>query len=123
MYQTQDERAWRRGYSLGRFWQKIKRQFSRTDCRCVSWAVSRNMPKWVGHLPIVGLLILSMSAIILGGFVLISSVLILWGLAIASSLMKVGVSSTADQTESSDYVMESARHGQYDAPYHPPRDG
>lgn len=120
MFKTQDERAWQRGYSLAQFWKKIKRQFFRLDRRCVSWAMSHNMPKWVGRLPTAGLLILSVIALTLGGFVIVSSVLVFCGLAIASSFVKGGISSTADKTDSSDYVMESARHGQYDAPYQPP---
>ncbi|WP_158781073.1 phage holin family protein [Pantoea sp. BAV 3049] len=120
MHQTKEERAWQRGYSLARFWKKIRKELSSLDNRCVSFAINRNMPKWVGHIPIAGLLILSVTAITLGGFVFVSSVLILWGLAIAGSLVKGGVSGTTGKIDSSDYIMESARHGQYDAPYQPP---
>lgn len=120
MYQTQDERAWQRGYSLARFWKKIKRQHSRLDRQCVSWAVSHNMPKWIGHVPMAGLLILSVITLTFGSFLLLCSVLILWGLALASSFVNGGVTHTANNSDSNDYVMENARHGHYDAPYKSP---
>lgn len=122
MYQTQDERAWQRGHSLARFWKKIKRQYSRLDRQCVRWAVSHNMPKWLGHVPMAVLLILSVLTLTFGSFLLLCSALILWGLALASSVVNGGVSDTANNSDSNDYVMESARHGQYDAPYKSPRE-
>lgn len=120
MYKTQGERAWQRGYTLARICKKIKRQYSRFDHQCVSWAVSYNMPKWIGHVPMLGLLMSSVIALTFGSFVILCTVLILWGLALASSFVKGGVSDTANISDSNDYVMESARHGQYDAPYKSP---
>lgn len=116
----QHQQAWQRGYWLARFWNKIKKQYSRHNRQCVSWAVSHNMPKWIGHVPMLGLLMLSMITLTFGSFVILSSVLILWSLALASSFVKGGVSDTANNSDSNDYVMESARHGQYDAPYKSP---
>lgn len=122
MHQTQDRRAWQQGYSLAKFWNKIKRQYSRLDHQCVSWTVGRNMPKWIGHAPMAGLLVLSVITLTFGSFLLVCSILVLWGLALASSFVNGGIATTADKSDNSDYVMESARHGQYDAPYHSPTD-
>lgn len=70
--------AVQRGIKLAGLWKKTRRRVSQWDAICVHWAKSRGLPGWLGHVPIVLVLLLSVASILLGGLLIGLVVGLIW---------------------------------------------
>jgi hypothetical protein len=111
--------AVQRGIKLAGFWKKTRRLISKWDRICVHWAKSRGLPGWLGHVPIVLAIMLSVVTALLGGLLI--------GLVIAFVWMAiVGLQSTEDdyvkdeclknRSTSSEYRNGNQGYGLYSGP-------
>ena len=71
---NQREKAWERGVKLARFWKMLRSW----DRRCVNWVMQRNLPKWMGHIPVFVAVSASLIGIILCGMYLATTIIMLW---------------------------------------------
>jgi hypothetical protein len=70
--------AAQRGIKLAGIWKKIRRRISQWDAICVHWAKSRGLPGWLGHVPIVLAMVLSITAAVLGGLLIGVVIAFVW---------------------------------------------
>ncbi|MCX8967013.1 hypothetical protein EHW66_19120 [Erwinia psidii] len=120
MQQTQQKRAWQRGVRLATMLKHARYRVTRWDLFFVRWAIKHNLPAFTGHLPIAVLFIVSVITIVLGGSIVAAITVIFWGISLAGSLVGGSTSGPSHRTDNSDYVMEKAKHGQFDGSYRSP---
>lgn len=132
MSQARDQQAYLRGIWAARKWSRLKNVIMKWDRLCVSKVRKYRLPAWIGHVPIVIVLIGSVTAMLFGGLIVAGSMLFIW--AIAFILQNSGQNLSGDVTHennslenpksSSDYAYESAvMNKEYDgAPYKSPSD-
>jgi len=70
--------AVQRGIKLAGLWKKTRRRVSQWDAICVHWAKSHGLPGWLGHVPIVLAVVLSIIAAVLGGLLMSVVIAFVW---------------------------------------------
>lgn len=70
--------AVQRGIKLAGLWKKTRRRVSQWDAICVHWPKSHGLPGWLGHVPIVLAMVLSLTAAILGGLLIGVVIAFVW---------------------------------------------
>ena len=70
--------AVQRGIKLAGLWKKTRRRVSQWDAICVHWAKSRGVPGWLGHVPIVLAMVISITAAVLGGLLISVLIAFVW---------------------------------------------
>lgn len=132
MSKTRGQQAYQRGIWAARKWSSLKNVIMRWDRLCVSKVRENRLPAWIGHVPIVIVLIASVAAMLFGGLLVAGCMLFIW--AIAFILQNAGQNLSGEVTDEnnslenpknpSDYAYESAvMNNEYDgAPYKSPSD-
>ncbi|HGY4932202.1 TPA: hypothetical protein ACNVCI_005045 [Citrobacter braakii] len=130
MYQSQEKRAWERGVRLAAIWKDTKKIFTRLDQRCVMLAKLYKLPKWLGHMPLLLVVLCSLVALIAGGLLISCSAVLLWALIAAITHIGSGSENASinsfnekkdDNNFHDEFVMNSATNNEYDgAPYKSP---
>lgn len=76
--------AYQRGLKAAGIWKGTKNRLKHWDEVCVAIAGRHNIPRWVGHTPIVAFCVLSVAAILFGGMIIGSLFLFLWAIFLIS---------------------------------------
>ena len=76
-----DEQAYVRGVKVAGFWKQLKRPLASWEQRSATWAKNHNVPVWVGRIPLVMAILISLTGLIAGGFVVALIVSFIWALA------------------------------------------
>ncbi|MZG45135.1 hypothetical protein F6X34_20040 [Dickeya dianthicola] len=84
MQNTVQDKAYQRGLKAASIWKSTKSRLKQWDAACVDIASRYNMPKLVGHVPIAAFCVLSVAAILFGGFIISSIFLLLWAVFLIS---------------------------------------
>jgi hypothetical protein len=70
--------AIQRGVHAARHWKRTRNCVKKWDATCVGWTKSHRFPGWLGHVPIVLVLLLSVASILLGGLLIGLVVGLIW---------------------------------------------
>jgi hypothetical protein len=92
-----DEQAYTRGVRAAGIWKRLKHTLINWDQRCIAWAKNHNVPVWVGRVPFVTAIFVSLIGLITGGFVVVCIVAFIW--AIAFILQSVDLNSIDDDSK------------------------
>lgn len=80
MNDTTQHRAYQRGVRMASRWKRLKSTVLKWDRACVSKAQTVNLPKWVGHIPIIVFTGIILAALVFGGLIIASSAVLLGAL-------------------------------------------
>jgi hypothetical protein len=70
--------AIQRGVNAARHWKRTRNCVKKWDATCVGWTKSHRFPGWLGHVPIVLVLLLSVASILLGSLLIGLVVAFVW---------------------------------------------
>lgn len=94
----QNKEAYNRGVKAAGIWKQLKNFLANWDQRCAMWARNHNAPKWVGRIPLVAAILVSLTGIIAGGFLIAFIVVFIW--AIAFILQHTDIKQTIEDDDS-----------------------
>ncbi|HDG1673086.1 TPA: hypothetical protein PFE07_002542 [Kluyvera cryocrescens] len=125
----QHQQAWQRGVRMANYWIKLRSSAFYFDACCMAKAKKSSLPNWVGHIPLIIMIFLSLICVIVGGIALASCTVFLWALAlIVQNAMRTNNDSSVYSSNEDpkndlcdEFVMDSATNNEYDgAPYKSP---
>jgi len=76
-----NKQAYIRGHKVAVMWKCRKMSVITWDQRCVSWAKNHKLPGWIGHIPVIFAVLISLAGIAAGGIAIVSAVILIWALA------------------------------------------
>lgn len=88
MSQTKQQHAYQRGIRLARLWNKVKGNVLYWDRRCVALVNKKHIPSWVGHIPVVFLLAISIVTCLAGGLLFVGIAILIWAFLLLPSVME-----------------------------------
>lgn len=123
--------AYQRGVKVAGLWKRFSGQIKYQDSRCVGWAKNHRLPTWVGHIPVVGLILAICGAAIFASLIVTGCLIFIWAIVYIIQNIGSGNSQHDDYYENKnqadslmqedDLVINSALNGDYDgAPYKSP---
>lgn len=95
-----NERAYVRGRKVAIIWKSLKKIVSTRDQLCVAWAKNHKLPAWIGHLPIISTVLISLAGLIVGGVAIASMIVFIWALAYILQHIGSSPNSSHDSHES-----------------------
>lgn len=75
-----DEQAYIRGVRAAGIWKRLKHTVASWDQRGTAWAKNHNIPVWIGRVPLVAAILISLTCLIAGGFIVAFIVAFIWGM-------------------------------------------
>lgn len=82
MNDTTQHHAYQRGVRMASRWKHLKSTVLKWDRACVSKAQTVNLPKWVGHIPIIAFTVTILAALVFGGVIISMSAVLLASVAL-----------------------------------------
>lgn len=122
-----NKQAYARGYKAAGIWKQLKGSLVSWDHRCVTWARNHNAPLWVGRIPLIAAVTISLASLIAGSIAVALVIVFIWAMAFILQNIKLGnipanESSDEDKKDLYDeFIMDNAINNEYDgAPYKSP---
>ena len=75
------QQAYQRGILAARKLARLKNTIMKWDRHCVAKVEEHRLPSWIGHVPIVIVLIASVTAMLFGGLLVAGCMLFIWAIA------------------------------------------
>ncbi|MGR7482817.1 hypothetical protein [Klebsiella aerogenes] len=91
------EQAYTRGVRAAGIWKRLKHTVASWDQRGAAWAKNHNIPVWIGRVPLVAAILISLTGLIAGGFIVAFIVAFIW--AMAFILQNVDLNSIDDDSK------------------------
>jgi hypothetical protein len=88
--------AYVRGLKAAEAWKHMKYMLRSWDYRCATWAKNHNAPVWVGRIPLVVVILISLAALFAGGMIVALIVIFIW--AIVFILQNIGQNDSASDS-------------------------
>ncbi|MGR7122082.1 hypothetical protein ACU62C_22510 [Klebsiella aerogenes] len=122
-----DEQAYSRGVRAAGIWKRLKHTVASWDQRGTAWAKNHNIPVWIGRVPLVAAILISLTCLIAGGFIVALIVAFIWAITFILQNFEFRNAHTEDQSNDKrndfydEFTMNSAINNEYDgAPYRSP---
>jgi hypothetical protein len=122
-----NQQAYILGNRAADMWKNLKRLLVCLERRCAAWAKKHNAPVWVSRIPLIAVILISLTGLIAGGFVVALIAVFIWAIAyilqnIEFSNMPLSESSYDTKSNThDDFIVNSTINNEYDgAPYKSP---